>query len=131
MIFSIANSVYELPHWLPNDLRLRILENKKILEKCEIWVETQPSAQSSLQKYNVAIVVQKQAKIDIKLFLSSLILLGFSVFFPNIFFRIVWGKKDFGLKSSLPSSTLCFWYFLCYQTIYQIFKPKYKARQLL
>ena len=40
VISSIANMVYELPHELPNDLRLRILGNKEILGKSRIWVET-------------------------------------------------------------------------------------------
>ena len=31
--------VYELPHELPNDLRLRILGNKVILGKSQYWVE--------------------------------------------------------------------------------------------
>ena len=39
-MFSVANLVYELPHELPNDLRLRILGNKEILGKSQIWVET-------------------------------------------------------------------------------------------
>ena len=40
MISSIENLVYELPHELPNDLRLRILGNKEILGKSQILVET-------------------------------------------------------------------------------------------
>ena len=36
---SVANLVYELPHELPNDLRLRILGNKEILGKSQILVE--------------------------------------------------------------------------------------------
>ena len=52
MISSTANSVYELPQELPNDLSLRILGNKKILGKSQIWVEKKPSAQSPLQKLN-------------------------------------------------------------------------------
>ena len=40
VISSIANLVYELPHELQGDLRLRILENKEILGKSQIWVET-------------------------------------------------------------------------------------------
>ena len=40
LLSSIANMVYELPHKLPNDLRLRILGNKEILGKSQIWVET-------------------------------------------------------------------------------------------
>ena len=35
---------------MPNDLRLRILGNKEILGKSEIWVKTYPSAQSPFQK---------------------------------------------------------------------------------
>ena len=46
LIFSIANLVYELPHELPNDLRLRILGNQEKLEKFQILVETQHSTQS-------------------------------------------------------------------------------------
>ena len=37
---SIANLVQEFPHELPNDLRLRILGNKEILGKSQVWVET-------------------------------------------------------------------------------------------
>ena len=40
VISTMANVVYELPHQLPNDLRLRILRNNKILGKSKIWVET-------------------------------------------------------------------------------------------
>ena len=39
-VSSISNLVYELPHELPNDLRLRILGNKEILGKSQNWVET-------------------------------------------------------------------------------------------
>ena len=44
LISSITNLVLELPHELPNDLRLRKLGN---IRKMSNWVETQPSAQSS------------------------------------------------------------------------------------
>ena len=40
VISGIANVVYELPHELPNDVRLTILGNKEILEKSQIWVES-------------------------------------------------------------------------------------------
>ena len=78
---SIANLVYELPHELVNDLRLRILENQEILEKSQIRVETYTSAQSPLQNLTLAIVVKTHAKVDIKLFLSCPILLDFSILF--------------------------------------------------
>ena len=40
VVSSIANLVYKLPHELPNELRLRILGNKEMLGKSQIWVET-------------------------------------------------------------------------------------------
>ena len=40
VVSSTANLGCEFPHELPNDLRLRILGNKEILEKSQIWVET-------------------------------------------------------------------------------------------
>ena len=40
MMSNIANLLYELPNELPNNVRLRILENKEILGKSQIWVET-------------------------------------------------------------------------------------------
>ena len=40
-VSGIANLVYELPHELPNDLRLLgILGNKEILRKYQIWGDT-------------------------------------------------------------------------------------------
>ena len=49
LVSSIINVVYELLHELPNDLRLRILENKKILEKSENCMGRRSSSQSSFQ----------------------------------------------------------------------------------
>ena len=40
MVSSVANLVYELPHELPNNLRLMILGNKEILGKPQIWKKT-------------------------------------------------------------------------------------------
>ena len=40
MFSSFTNLVYELPHELPNEVRLRILENKEILGISQIWVKT-------------------------------------------------------------------------------------------
>ena len=40
LIISIANLVHQLPQELPNDLRLRILGNKEILEKSQIWMDS-------------------------------------------------------------------------------------------
>ena len=40
LIISIANLVHQLPQELPNDLRFRILGNKEILEKSQIWMDS-------------------------------------------------------------------------------------------
>ena len=68
LISSITNLVHELPHELPNDLRLRILGNQEILEKCQMWVQTQPKSQSSFQKLNVDNSCQKTHKIRYQIF---------------------------------------------------------------
>ena len=49
---QFAKLVYELPHKFLNNLRLRVIGNQEILEKSQIRVETQPSAQSAIQKLN-------------------------------------------------------------------------------
>ena len=83
MISSKANLVYELPHELPNDLRFRVLRNKEILGKFKIWMETQPSAQSSFQKVTFGNTSQKTFKSRYFLFLSSFT--EFLYFVPNTF----------------------------------------------
>ena len=40
MFSNFTNLVYELPHELPNEVRLRILGNKEILGISQIWVKT-------------------------------------------------------------------------------------------
>ena len=84
MIASIANLVYELPHKLPNDLRLRILRNKETLRKSQIWMET-----SSFQKSNFGNGNQKTRKSRYKTFLVLFSFTGFLYFVPNILPRIV------------------------------------------
>ena len=79
---SIANLVYEFPHEWPNDLRLAILGNKEILRKYQIWVETcLPVSSLPSRNQTLAIAVKKHAKVDIKLFLSFIVLLDFSILF--------------------------------------------------
>ena len=50
LISTIAKLVHNLPHVLRNDLWLRVSGNQKILEKCEMRVEMQPTAQSFFNK---------------------------------------------------------------------------------
>ena len=79
MISTIANLVYELPHELPNDLRLRNLglgsqEIRKYQENLKFEWRHSPAP--------------SQTKLDIKLFLFCPVLLDF-YFVPNILPRIV------------------------------------------
>ena len=73
-------------HELRNHLRLRILGTQETSEKSQIWVETQPSAQYSLQKSNFDNGSQKA---NIKVFQSLSILLGFftllQIFYPGLY----------------------------------------------
>ena len=80
--------VHEFPHQLPNDLRIRILGNLEILENCQMWMETKPSTQSSLQKLNVYNSCQKTRTIRYYIFeaLSNFTVFLYSV--PNILSRI-------------------------------------------
>ena len=39
VIISNEHGIYELPHELPNDLRLRIVGNYKILKRSQIFIE--------------------------------------------------------------------------------------------
>ena len=55
VISCTKNVVYELPDELTNDLRLRILGNKEIFAKYEIWVKTWNSSQSPFQKVNLVV----------------------------------------------------------------------------
>ena len=54
---------------MTNDVRLRILDNKEILEKSKIWVETLSSAQSPFQKLNFGNSSQKTRKSRYQTFL--------------------------------------------------------------
>ena len=89
LISSTANLVHELPHGFPNDLRLRVFRNQEILEKCQIWVETQPSVQSSFQKLNFDSNCQKTRKIREQIFEALSNFTAFAYFMPNILSRIV------------------------------------------
>ena len=88
LISGTTNLVHELPHDLPNSLRLRILGNYEILEKFQIWVETQPSVQSSFQKLNFDSNCQKTRKIREQIFEALSNLLDFftlcQIFCPGL-----------------------------------------------
>ena len=89
IISSITNLVHESPHELPYDLRPRILGNQEILEKCQMWVQTQPNAQSSFQKLNLVNSCQKTCKIRYYIFEVLPNFIVSLYFVPNILSRIV------------------------------------------
>ena len=84
----MASLVYELPHELSNNLRLRILGNKEILEKSQnlggdIWVE------SPFQKLNFGNSSGKIRKNRYQTFVVLSSFTGFLYFVPNILSRTV------------------------------------------
>ena len=89
LISAVTNLVHKLPHELPNDLRLTILGNQEILEKCQMWVQTQPNAQSSFQKLNVDNSCQKTRKIRYYIFETLPNFIVSLHFLLNILSRIV------------------------------------------
>ena len=62
MITSNKHNIYELPHELPNDLRLRILENQEIWKRSQNFIELWSSAQSSYQNDNFVNTSKKLLK---------------------------------------------------------------------
>ena len=50
--YQLQTRHIQLPHELPNNLRLRILGNQEILRKCLNFIEYQASAQSSCKSVN-------------------------------------------------------------------------------
>ena len=81
--------VYELPHKFPNNLRLRILGNKEILGKSQIWVEALPSAQPPFQKLNFGDSSQKTCKRRYQTFLVLPSLTGFLYFVRSSLSRLI------------------------------------------
>ena len=77
VISSIAKVVYDLPHELPKELRLRILGNKEMLGKSQIWV------QSPFQKLIFGNSSQKTCKCRYQTFLVMSSFTGFLYFVPN------------------------------------------------
>ena len=103
--------MHELSHELPYDLGLRILRSWEILEKWEMWVETQCSGQSSFQNLNFDNSCQRTQKIRcyiVKALPSFTVLLWFV---PNVLATIVWGNKFLTITWSSLLHTRTFGYF--------------------
>ena len=99
MISSITNLIHELPHELPNDLRLRTLGNWKISGKCQIRVEMQPSDNNC----------EKHTKLGNKILNSCSRLLDF--FTSCQIFCTGLSVQFFGRDSTQSPSNLNFWTF--------------------
>ena len=85
----LTSLVYQLLCKLVDDLRLRILGNKKILNKSQILVKTQPRAYSPFQKLNFGNGSQKTGESRCQAFLLLFSFTGFIHFFPNVLYGIV------------------------------------------
>ena len=125
MISSMANVINELPHLLPNYLRLRILGNKECLKfgwrHCPV-----PSPHS--RNLTLAIAIKIQAKVDIKLFLSCPVLLDFSFLFQILCTGLSEQTKFWSLLNpvSFKKNFFFFWHFAYHQRISQIFNENIK-----
>ena len=111
---------------LRNDVRLRMLGNKKILRKSQIWVEAQSCAESRLQEFNFSSRSQKTCK---SRYQTGVLLSSFTRllnFVPNIFRRIIWANKFMVVTPPSLLQTLIFWRFVYYQSISPIFKENIK-----
>ena len=62
-IITYKHGIYELPHELPNDLRLRILGNKEMSGNCLSVIEWQPSAKFPCQNESFVNTRRKLLKI--------------------------------------------------------------------
>ena len=83
LITSIAKLVYELPHELPNNLRLRIFRNQEILKKYKSQIDTQPSVQSPFKNLNFANSSYKTPKNRYQTFLFLSSFTGLLHFIPK------------------------------------------------
>lgn len=82
------NFLYDVPHELPNESRIRKLRNIWITQN---WVGTQPSSQIDLKKCIFATTIEKA---DIKVFFFCLGLLGFlQILLPDLNVRAVWAVQ--------------------------------------
>ena len=85
VISSIRNLVYELPHELPNNLRLKDLSKEGNIRK----ISNLGGAQSPPQKLNLGNSRQNTRKSRYQTFLALSSFTGFLYFVPNILSRIV------------------------------------------
>ena len=71
--YSNKHSTYELPHESLNNLRLRILGKQEISEKSQNFIKSKCSTQPDFQNKNFANNSKNLLKIEIELFLNTLL----------------------------------------------------------
>ena len=122
-----CNLVYELPHDLPHDLRLRILGNKEMLGKSQIYVETQPSAQSPFQKLKFGNSSPKTRKSRGQFFLELSSFTGFLYLVPNILSRIVgvWEVSFFVVPEEVVYALFNLLFDLFWNSVYLTYVPQF------
>ena len=76
--------MYELPHELPNDLKLRILKNYEILRKSLKYLELMVSIQPATLKADLDSCARNSEKSEVKHLIEKPILLNF-MSLPTIF----------------------------------------------
>ena len=76
--------MYELPHELPNDLKLRILKNYEILRKSLKYLELMVSIQTATLKADFDSCARNSEKSEVKHLIEKPILLNF-MSLPTIF----------------------------------------------
>ena len=130
LISRTINLVYELPHELQNNLRLRISGNKETLKNSQIWMETKPSAQPPFKKSNFGKSSKKKKKKNTQKYISNFLVLsnftGLSFLVPITLSWIVWANKCFVITWSNLLHTSIFWQFLQLKSISLIFDENKK-----
>ena len=127
MISSIANLIYELPHELPNYLRLRILGKKQILGKSQIWVETSRVPPPDIKLWPEQ---SKNTQKQISNFSYPIQPYWISLPCSTYLVQDCLSKQSFGLHSPQSPSTLVFLTFSISSKYFFSLYEKCKAGQL-
>ena len=109
VIITYKHGIYELPHELPNDLRLRILKNCKIWGKRLIFVEWYPSVQSSFQNENFLYPSKNFLKKKLKFFRKALLQMKIRVSLKYFVFDCFWKPVFDFISPQTRWNVFCFW----------------------
>ena len=127
LISCTKSFLYELPHKLLNDLRLKMVENQEILEKLQNCVGEESKVQSPLLKEFLTLALSNYSKEDIKNFWSCPIVIIFSIF-PKVFCTRFSVHTQISDNLHQSSSNLNISYFLLLQN--QAFALNFKQQSI-